>query len=162
MTRYDIAYAAKEFSRYNDSAGPEHYRQLLKCVQYLKKTRYHGLFFSADTSLTGLLGWGDADFNGDPDERLSTGAWLVKWNGCMISHSSRSHKYTARSVLESEYGAMASLAAELIFWRQFMNSIPLPIFHQQEVEIFAPADTCLLYTSPSPRDGLLSRMPSSA
>ena len=23
-------------------------------------------------------------------------------------------------------------------------------------------DTCLLYTSPSPRDGLLSRMPSSA
>ena len=24
------------------------------------------------------------------------------------------------------------------------------------------ADTCLLYTSPSPRDGLLSRMPSSA
>ena len=25
-----------------------------------------------------------------------------------------------------------------------------------------PANTCLLYTSPSPRDGLLSRMPSSA
>ena len=27
---------------------------------------------------------------------------------------------------------------------------------------FLPAYTCLLYTSPSPRDGLLSRMPSSA
>ena len=26
----------------------------------------------------------------------------------------------------------------------------------------AVSDTCLLYTSPSPRDGLLSRMPSSA
>ena len=26
----------------------------------------------------------------------------------------------------------------------------------------APAEPCLLYTSPSPRDGLLSRMPSSA
>ena len=25
-----------------------------------------------------------------------------------------------------------------------------------------PEETCLLYTSPSPRDGLLSRMPSSA
>ena len=25
-----------------------------------------------------------------------------------------------------------------------------------------PTNTCLLYTSPSPRDGLLSRMPSSA
>ena len=29
-----------------------------------------------------------------------------------------------------------------------------------EIENFG--DTCLLYTSPSPRDGLLSRMPSSA
>ena len=27
---------------------------------------------------------------------------------------------------------------------------------------YSPANTCLLYTSPSPRDGLLSRMPSSA
>ena len=28
--------------------------------------------------------------------------------------------------------------------------------------LFAPVWLCLLYTSPSPRDGLLSRMPSSA
>ena len=30
------------------------------------------------------------------------------------------------------------------------------------LSINSQADTCLLYTSPSPRDGLLSRMPSSA
>ena len=29
-------------------------------------------------------------------------------------------------------------------------------------ERYVPSDSCLLYTSPSPRDGLLSRMPSSA
>ena len=29
-------------------------------------------------------------------------------------------------------------------------------------DVFAIAEACLLYTSPSPRDGLLSRMPSSA
>ena len=32
----------------------------------------------------------------------------------------------------------------------------------QEDDQIDKADTCLLYTSPSPRDGLLSRMPSSA
>ena len=32
----------------------------------------------------------------------------------------------------------------------------------EENEIFIPFKYCLLYTSPSPRDGLLSRMPSSA
>ena len=31
-----------------------------------------------------------------------------------------------------------------------------------EPEEAEPTNTCLLYTSPSPRDGLLSRMPSSA
>ena len=31
-----------------------------------------------------------------------------------------------------------------------------------EIAIFPPVSGCLLYTSPSPRDGLLSRMPSSA
>ena len=39
--------------------------------------------------------------------------------------------------------------------------------HEKEAEVIANAGrpgvvTCLLYTSPSPRDGLLSRMPSSA
>ena len=29
-------------------------------------------------------------------------------------------------------------------------------------QIYGDFDSCLLYTSPSPRDGLLSRMPSSA
>ena len=33
---------------------------------------------------------------------------------------------------------------------------------QTQADVAASSDTCLLYTSPSPRDGLLSRMPSSA
>ena len=35
-------------------------------------------------------------------------------------------------------------------------------FEREVTDIFVKEDTCLLYTSPSPRDGLLSRMPSSA
>ena len=33
---------------------------------------------------------------------------------------------------------------------------------EQDVVLLGATGTCLLYTSPSPRDGLLSRMPSSA
>ena len=35
-------------------------------------------------------------------------------------------------------------------------------FHKENVSQGMMYGTCLLYTSPSPRDGLLSRMPSSA
>ena len=33
---------------------------------------------------------------------------------------------------------------------------------EMEISLVVKDDVCLLYTSPSPRDGLLSRMPSSA
>ena len=36
------------------------------------------------------------------------------------------------------------------------------VFTPSVEEIYPPGFSCLLYTSPSPRDGLLSRMPSSA
>ena len=36
------------------------------------------------------------------------------------------------------------------------------IKHDKHLDITAASTACLLYTSPSPRDGLLSRMPSSA
>eukprot|EP01016_Furgasonia_blochmanni_P023013 TRINITY_DN2495_c0_g1_i12.p1 TRINITY_DN2495_c0_g1~~TRINITY_DN2495_c0_g1_i12.p1 ORF type:complete len:129 (-),score=3.32 TRINITY_DN2495_c0_g1_i12:48-434(-) len=49
------------------------------------------------------------------------------------------------------------------------NCMYMKITQTQRVDIFycreshvLCVDTCLLYTSPSPRDGLLSRMPSSA
>ena len=34
--------------------------------------------------------------------------------------------------------------------------------NEEGFSVYNPNQTCLLYTSPSPRDGLLSRMPSSA
>ena len=39
---------------------------------------------------------------------------------------------------------------------------PLPSDVRLGAPVFRPGKICLLYTSPSPRDGLLSRMPSSA
>ena len=85
----------------------------MKLMHYLRKNVYECLFFPVEGG-TDLKGYGDADYNGSKDERLSTGAWIVLWGNCRIADCSRTHKYTARSVLESEYGAMASLAAELI------------------------------------------------
>ena len=40
--------------------------------------------------------------------------------------------------------------------------IVLKLINNRDELVKPMANTCLLYTSPSPRDGLLSRMPSSA
>ena len=139
ITRWDVAFAAKELARYFDCPGPEHWNQLVKLLHYLRKNIYDCLFFPVDGGMQ-LSGYGDADYNGSKDERLSTGAWIVFWGQCRISECSRTHKYTARSVLESEYGAMASLAAELIYWRQFL--IAIDSFKQLSIETTTPDKAC--------------------
>ena len=47
------------------------------------------------------------------------------------------------------------------FWRWYLNTL-IVAGVATAGSLFIGACTCLLYTSPSPRDGLLSRMPSSA
>ena len=65
--------------------------------------------------------------------------------------------------LASELGESAAL-----HWYRVLLARTLATTRQLadvEIEVWHPAeddDYCLLYTSPSPRDGLLSRMPSSA
>ena len=56
-----------------------------------------------------------------------------------------------------------NLEAALAAFEHFHTAI-LAHFNTEEKTLFPTfeAKTCLLYTSPSPRDGLLSRMPSSA
>ena len=50
----------------------------------------------------------------------------------------------------------APIKVPIVFKRYIWDQMPA------ELRALYNADTCLLYTSPSPRDGLLSRMPSSA
>ena len=50
--------------------------------------------------------------------------------------------------------------ANMLYWEELVSNVPIATQQWQ-----LPIDNytgCLLYTSPSPRDGLLSRMPSSA
>ena len=54
-----------------------------------------------------------------------------------------------------------------IHWVEAANSVPVEVrLYDRLFKVANPdkaaASSCLLYTSPSPRDGLLSRMPSSA
>ena len=64
------------------------------------------------------------------------------------------HKITA--IVTAEPADTQRLEDELAF---FAPGLRVAVFPDWET---LPYDTCLLYTSPSPRDGLLSRMPSSA
>ena len=69
---------------------------------------------------------------------------------------------TAYIVIQSYSGkGVENKQGDLIFSRE-MSSIATGKDFKRVLLVDDLSDTCLLYTSPSPQDGLLSRMPSSA
>ena len=72
-----------------------------------------------------LSGSADADFNGDPDERLSTSGITIDFGGALILASSRTQKWASKSVGQSEHGALAQLAAEILFYKRALDSLQI-------------------------------------
>ena len=80
------------------------------------------------------------------DKRPDCTNW-ARDNECMGDNAVRSHYPTALG-----HGPPT----------QLLGVVPTEIHGDRVPPVLRHLHTCLLYTSPSPRDGLLSRMPSSA
>ena len=79
---------------------------------------------------------------------------LAAWSGLGFYRRAR-NIFATKEIIKNNYGNR--------FPNQFQQIIELPgIGKSTAGAIMSLAYLCLLYTSPSPRDGLLSRMPSSA
>jgi hypothetical protein len=67
----------------------------------------------------------DADYNGTPEERLSTTGFFCTIAGMPISWASRTQKCCARSVAEAEFVALSTCTAEVLYLRQFLCELGL-------------------------------------
>ena len=123
-TRLDCAFSHKEAARYNANPGPRHWARLMEMVQFLRKTPHHGILLPRAGGFQ-LSSSCDADYNGDPDERMSSSGIVVDFGGAPIAAISRTQKWTSKSVGQSEHGALAQCAAELLFYRHVLQSLEL-------------------------------------
>ena len=67
----------------------------------------------------------------------------------------------AHGIIRESNSPMASPLVCVLKGKDGCDGVRLAVDYRY-VNQFTVSDACLLYTSPSPRDGLLSRMPSSA
>ena len=66
---------------------------------------------------------------------------------------------------DSEFDNVSKVKSEITSWLEdldFTVEFDTETYDEKAKDILWEYVSCLLYTSPSPRDGLLSRMPSSA
>ena len=83
---------------------------------------------SVDTG-GGLIGYSDADWAGDVNDRKSTSGYLFMMNGAAVSWRSQKQTCVALSTAEAEYIALAAAAQEATWMRKLMKD-----FHESQAE----------------------------
>ena len=78
----------------------------------------------------------------------------------VVPHSARQF---ARAIIMPNLRPPVTTTDQAMPYRdRILDAVPPGLAFQPLMTLYLTDNTCLLYTSPSPRDGLLSRMPSSA
>uniref|UniRef100_A0A2N9H0H2 Integrase catalytic domain-containing protein n=1 Tax=Fagus sylvatica TaxID=28930 RepID=A0A2N9H0H2_FAGSY len=75
-TRPDLAHAVSTVSRYMENPGREHWNAVKWIFRYLKGTAEHGILFSRQPGTNSVVGYVDADYAGEVDDKRSTTGYV--------------------------------------------------------------------------------------
>lgn len=103
----------------------EHWQGIKRIFRYLQGTIDHCLHIKPSTDLD-ITGFSDADWATSIDDRKSIAWHCVFLGETLVSWSSRKQKVVSRSSTESEYRALADLAAEITWTCSLMQELKLP------------------------------------
>ena len=124
--RADLAWAHSELARYSSCPGPGHWEVLVNLIHFIRKHPYTGVLLPRAGGFE-IRACCDSDYDGCKDERTSKTGVTLDIGGALFLHLSRSQKWTAKSVGQAEYHAMATCAAELLFYRQVLKILGFPV-----------------------------------
>jgi hypothetical protein len=139
ITRPDIAFHVSKLSQFNSDPSIHHYTAAKHVLRYLQGTKDYGLYFTASSSQYSphysrtppleLLGFSDASYASDPDDRKSMSGYLFFLSNALISWSAHKQSVVALSTMESEYIALSDAAKEAIFLRKLLSSLMVNLPH---------------------------------
>ena len=79
-----------------------------------------GMFYTKDTN-TNIVGFSDADWAGDADDRKSTSGGYFMLGNNVVSWSSKKQNCVSLSTAESKYVAAASCCSQLLWLGQMLS-----------------------------------------
>ncbi|XP_020682117.1 uncharacterized protein LOC110099340 [Dendrobium catenatum] len=124
LTRPDIAFSVNQLSQHMHAPQQQHAFMLKKLLRYIKGTLDFGIpIHKTDLVLTSFS---DADWAGDPNSRKLTSEFCSFLGDNLISWTVKKQQIVARSSTESEYRALASLTADIIWLRRLLSDFGLP------------------------------------
>jgi hypothetical protein len=103
-----------------------HWNSVKRVLRYLRGTTDLGLHIKFSTRLA-LTGYSDADWASSPDDRKSIGGYCVYFGDTLVSWSSKKQGAVSRSSTESEYRALAHVAAEIAWIQALLDEMEFPL-----------------------------------
>lgn len=125
FTRLDIAFAVNKLSQFMHAPSETHWGAVKRLLRYLNGTRQVGITYRQSSPLT-LHCFTDADWGGNLDDRISTGAYITFLGSNPVSWCSRKQRSVSRSSTESEYRAIAVAASEVQWIRSLLSELHFP------------------------------------
>ena len=110
-------------------------------MRYFRGTGDMGLLYDGNEETTTCVGYSDANWAGDLDDRKSTSAYVFQISNAAISWRSKKQSCVALSTAEPEYMALASATHEAVWLQQLLTDLkskpncPLLIFEDNQAAI---------------------------
>lgn len=114
-TRSDICYPVGYLGRFQAQPGQQHWTALKRVVRYLRGTMDHCLTLTRDVQAKPLVGFADADWATDTEDRKSVSGFVFQVFGSTVAWSSKKQTTVATSSSEAEYVALSAAASEAIW-----------------------------------------------
>ena len=124
-TRLDLAHAVSTISRYMANPGREHWNAVKWIFRYLRGTVEHEILFSRQSETNSVIGYVDADYAGDVDDRRYTTGYLFTLSRRLICWKSTLQSIIAMSTTEAEYMAVAEAAKEALWLKGLVKVLGL-------------------------------------
>ncbi|KAH9785453.1 retrovirus-related pol polyprotein from transposon RE1 [Citrus sinensis] len=124
LTRPELAFSVNKLSQFLAAPTEKHWITCKKILRYLKATEDYGLLFKAGDEMR-LTAYTDADWACDVDDRKLVGAYCVYLGQNLISWSSKKQQTVARSSTESEYRALSTACAEIVWIQALIGELKL-------------------------------------
>jgi hypothetical protein len=127
-TKSDICHAVGLVSRYQSNPGMKHWQAIKRIFRYLQGTKdIKPCFGLCDLK---IVGYTDADFAGDTNDRKSTSGYVFLFGGTVVSWSSKKQNCVAKSTIEVEYISCNTTVSNAVWIRHFVESLNLGIFNR--------------------------------
>ena len=143
-SRPEISNAVRELSRFFSRAAPTHIKAMYRVMGYVVSTASKARILHPDRKCKEedlhhfffrIKGHADSDFGKDPETRRSVTGYTVFLEGVPTATKSRMQGCVTTSVTEAEYVSGADCAQEMLFTKQFLESLGLHVELPMELEI---------------------------